>query len=100
MALKDKLVNLEDLKVVGDAVDGLKTAISVESVNKADLWESGNLGGSTGSESSSTSRMRTKGYLSDVVSYINTTEGKVILYAWNGDTYVGIWTGAGFEQTT
>ena len=59
MALKDKIVNLEDLKVVGDAVGDLKTAIGDY---RSDLFELGNI---TTSDSSIVytnidSRVRTK----------------------------------------
>jgi len=93
-----------DSKAVGDAIDDLdsdltdvKSALSTKPYESQPwIWELGNIGYSTGNESSSTTRMRTDGYLDNLVTKISSEVGYLALYAWNGSTYVGVWTGTAF----
>ena len=96
----DRSLTQSNAAAPADMVGDLKSAITLSNLNSPDLWELGNIGLSTGIFTTSTSRMRTPGILSDIIVEISVVDGNLILYAWNGDTYIGHWNGTGFDQTS
>ena len=92
----------------GDAVrgqiEGIENSIlrenSVIDVSKAAIWEQGSIASNTGSNSTSTTRMRTKGYIPQYIEKITATSGFFSLFAYNNDVYVGIWNGTTFTTTS
>ena len=87
-----------DAKATGDRVFPLEDAIYMNSSVPA-LWTVGAIGSSNGTNSTSTTRLRTA-YLPDsVISIVCNSGYRYILFAYNGDTYVGTWNGTTFSKS-
>ena len=64
------------------------------------LWDVGALSSSTGAVSSSTTRLRTKSYISKGTQRISVANGyRYILFAYNAGTYIGTWNGSSFTKS-
>ena len=93
----------DDVAEVSDDLMKLAAETAIGSINNSGMWESGQIGTSSGDNRDSQSRMRTKGYLPDCASKISATTGKFVLLAYDPTAqtpYIGVWTGSGFEPST
>ena len=66
------------------------------------IWEKGSIAGSTGADSSSSKRLRTKTYLNSSIKNITPLHGyTVMIYGYDDeDVYQGMWSGSAFTKTT
>lgn len=68
--------------------------------NATGLWASGAISSSSGSNSSSTTRIRTTGYISSGVKTISIAAGyKYMVFGYNAGTYMGTWNGSSFVKS-
>lgn len=89
--IKDVIQNLSE------SVEDIKGEYS-----DADLWESGTISITTGSDSASPSRLRTKNYINENISKVFTETDSVYVFyllAWSkSGTYIGGWNGTSFGK--
>lgn len=109
MATKDKIVNLEDLKVVGDVVTDLKGAISATILQTGQTqapitWEQGTIyssnGGNRDTGTPAANAIRTNFFDKGDIYSVTPADGYTLfIAAWdNSNTYQGIWNGSSFEK--
>lgn len=87
---------------LSNEVNDLKSAV-FENTNSVALWQEGYYGASAGAYSGKTASAPfcclTDQLGEDVYKVICPSTYKVRLHAWNGATYVGIWTGSAFSTS-
>lgn len=87
-----------DAKATGDRIFPLEDAVYMNSSVPA-LWTVGAISSTNGTNSTSTTRLRTD-YLPDSIVSISCNSGyRYILFAYNGDTYIGTWNGTTFSKS-
>jgi lysophospholipase L1-like esterase len=98
----DRTLSFSSAAAPADMVGSLNQALKLDNVNNPGIWELGNIGMSSGNNTSANpnTRMRTIGFLSDNIASISKLSGDYVLYAYEGDTYIGHWNGTGFDTTT
>ena len=89
--------NKDNIDKINDNL--LATELPFIDYSTASVWEGGSINSSTGANSSSTSRMRIIDYIPDTVNSISTVSGYVYLFAYEGSTYKGVWTGSDFSTS-
>ena len=68
--------------------------------NSTSLWESGAISSSSGANSSSTTRIRTTGYIGAGAKRISIAAGyKYMVFGYNAGTYMGTWNGTSFVKS-
>lgn len=68
--------------------------------NSTSLWESGAISSSSGANSSSTTRIRTTGYIGAGAKRISIAAGyKYMVFGYNAGTYMGTWNGSSFVKS-
>lgn len=68
--------------------------------NSTSLWESGAISSSSGANSSSTTRIRTTGYIGAGAKRISIAAGyKYMIFGYNAGTYMGTWNGSSFVKS-
>lgn len=83
------------LGLAGEAADAV-----FFNANSTSLWESGAISSSSGANSSSTTRIRTTGYIGAGVKKISVAAGyKYMVFGYNAGTYMGTWNGSTFVQS-
>ena len=95
--------------IAGDTIGQKHVALEkkVELINKISTqstaleWESGSLASSDGSNASNAARIRTVTSGINVgIRSITANDGYTFcVYGWNGNSYIGIWTGSAFDST-
>ena len=70
------------------------------SVNNVDFWISGAISSSSGEDTTSSTRIRTKGYISKGTEKISVADGyKYMIFAYSNGAYLGTWNGSTFVQS-
>lgn len=88
-----------DAKAVGDGINNIESTILFDASSSL-TWAVGAISSSNGTNSSSTTRIRTNNYIPKSASSISVESGyKYILFAYNGGSYVGTWNGTNFTKT-
>ena len=88
-----------DAEAAGTAIKTIRNGLFAD-VNSPDNWAVGAISSSSGANSSSTTRLRTSGYLPKGVSKITVADGyRFILFGYDGSAYKGTWNGASFTKT-
>lgn len=83
------------LGLAGEVADAV-----IFDANSSSLWAVGAISSSTGANSTSTTRLRTTGYLGKGVQKISIDTGyKYILFGYNNGTYMGTWNGTSFVKS-
>ena len=97
------LADLDDTLTISGAAANAKAVGDVVffDSNKVSLWQQGAISSSTGGHSSSTTRIRTIGYLGKGVKKISVNDGfRYILFAYDDTgTYIGTWNGTAFTKS-
>lgn len=88
-----------DAKAVGDGIDNIESTILFDASSSL-TWAVGAISSSNGTNSTSTTRLRTNNYIPKSTSAISVESGyKYILFAYSNGSYVGTWNGTNFTKT-
>lgn len=83
------------LGLAGDVADAVYF-----DANDVSLWAAGAIASSTGANSSSTTRIRTTGYIGAGVKKISVAAGyKYMVFGYSSGTYMGTWNGSSFVKS-
>ena len=94
--------DLQDKELAQDVSD-LKSALNVllTDVNASNLWQSGGITVSNGATSTTSTRIRTKEYINDSITYVFPADGwdfGIFAYDKTDKSYVGMYDGSSFQN--
>lgn len=85
-----------DAKAAGTEIREISNSVFAD-INSTGLWAVGAISSSSGEDSTSTTRLRTTGYIGAGVKKISVADGyKYMLFGYSSGTYMGTWNGTSF----